>query len=288
MPQKPILEGMVPLPLTGIDGQPKTVLTSTEGSTVEVYLHGAHVTSWRPAGMGEQLFLSGKSAFGDGAAIRGGVPVIFPQFSLLGPLPRHGFVRNHAWEMVRQTGDEATFVHTDNDKTREIWPHGFRAAFSVRVESHRLEMELRIVNTGGTVFDFSSALHTYLRVSDVHTATVEGLQGLTFRDANTMVEHLESPRCIEFGQEVDRLYYDVGERPLTLRDGEREIIVTAEGFPDAVVWNPGKAKSDNLGDMEPDGWLRFVCIEAAAAHERVGLSPGEEWRGRQVLTLAHA
>src|SRR6185437_4754576 len=46
----------------------------------EIYLHGAHVTSWRPAGSEEVLFLSSKSRWEEGQAIRGGIPVCFPWF----------------------------------------------------------------------------------------------------------------------------------------------------------------------------------------------------------------
>ncbi|MDB6137444.1 MAG: D-hexose-6-phosphate mutarotase, partial [Verrucomicrobiaceae bacterium] len=199
------------LPSTDIHGhshQPKVILATPEGATAEIHLHGAHVTSWKPAGKAEQLFLSTKSAFGPGAAIRGGVPVIFPQFSTLGPLPRHGFVRTTAWEILHQTSDEATLVFRDSAATWEIWPHAFRLEFSARLERDRLEMRLRVVNTGTSPFLFASALHTYLRVQDIAQTTVEGLHGFTYRDANTMVEHVEARPRIEFNEEVDRLYYE--------------------------------------------------------------------------------
>ncbi|HXY02052.1 MAG TPA: D-hexose-6-phosphate mutarotase, partial [Terriglobales bacterium] len=43
----------------------------------QIYLHGAQVTSWHPKGGEEVLFLSTKSRFEDGQAIRGGVPICF-------------------------------------------------------------------------------------------------------------------------------------------------------------------------------------------------------------------
>jgi glucose-6-phosphate 1-epimerase len=194
-------------------------------------------------------------------------------------------VRNTAWEVLRENADEVTLAFKDTEATRDLWPHPFRLELSVRVEESRLEMKLHVFNTGEAPFEFASALHTYLRVQDIAQTTVEGLQGLTFRDANTLVEHVERPDRIEFGKEVDRLYYDAEPRTIVLRDGQRSLTVTATGFPDAVVWNPGEVKSDKMADMEPGGWKRFVCIEAAAAHENIALAPGQQWAGTQVLTL---
>ena len=86
--------------IPGVNGLPKVILSNSDGARAEIYLHGAHVTSWLPAGGEEQLYLSAASEFRDGAAIRGGVPVVFPQFSSGGPLPKHGFARNLAWELI--------------------------------------------------------------------------------------------------------------------------------------------------------------------------------------------
>jgi D-hexose-6-phosphate mutarotase len=41
---------------------------------MQVYLHGAHVTSWKIDGQ-EQLYLSERAIFQEGKAIRGGIPV---------------------------------------------------------------------------------------------------------------------------------------------------------------------------------------------------------------------
>src|SRR5512139_4252652 len=81
-------------------GLPKLTLVAPDGARAEVYLYGAHVVSWVPAGGQERLFLSRTSAFRAGAPIRGGVPVVFPQFGALGPLPLHGLVRLMVWELA--------------------------------------------------------------------------------------------------------------------------------------------------------------------------------------------
>src|SRR3954463_8096737 len=82
------------------DAQPHVTLRADDGATAEIHHHGAHVTSWRPSPDGdERLYLSGASEYGDGKAIRGGIPIIFPQFATEGPLPRHGFARTTAWSV---------------------------------------------------------------------------------------------------------------------------------------------------------------------------------------------
>ena len=63
--------------IVGHEGLPKVRITTAE-VTAEMYLHGAHVTSWKPAGADEALFLSAQSRWQHGWAIRGGVPICFP------------------------------------------------------------------------------------------------------------------------------------------------------------------------------------------------------------------
>jgi len=68
----------------------------------EMYLHGAQVTSWKPAGNEEVLFVSTKSRWEEGQAIRGGIPICFPWFRAKWDdphAPAHGFVRTKTWQL---------------------------------------------------------------------------------------------------------------------------------------------------------------------------------------------
>ena len=56
------------------------VRVTTEAASAEISLYGAQVTHWKPAGAEEVLFLSEKSYWEVGRAIRGGIPVCFPWF----------------------------------------------------------------------------------------------------------------------------------------------------------------------------------------------------------------
>ena len=75
---------------------------TTPVATAEIYLHGAQVTSWRPADGEDVIFLSEHSQFEAGKAIRGGIPVCFPWFrnKVDDPkAPSHGVVRTKALEL---------------------------------------------------------------------------------------------------------------------------------------------------------------------------------------------
>ena len=80
-------------------GQPGLRLRLPCGDTAWVALQGAQVLSWVASGR-ERLYLSPKTLLDGQSAIRGGVPVCFPQFNQRGPLPKHGFVRNLPWAVV--------------------------------------------------------------------------------------------------------------------------------------------------------------------------------------------
>ena len=167
---------------------PKLVLVAADGARSELYLHGAHVTSWIPAGESdERLFLSARSRFGPGEAIRGGVPVCFPQFADQGQLPNHGFARVSTWALVHALVADTGAAHAvlrlgDSAATRAQWPHPFAVELEVALSGRSLEIGLAVTNTGPATFEFTGALHTYLRVADVREATVRGLQGARYRD----------------------------------------------------------------------------------------------------------
>jgi glucose-6-phosphate 1-epimerase len=263
----------------------KLVLTSTDGARCEVFPHGAHVASWVPAGGEERLYLSALTELSAGAAIRGGIPVVFPQFSVRGPLPKHGFARTVPWVLVAAAAGEARFRLRDSEATRALWPHAFEANVLVAVGGDALRVELSVANGGGGPFAFTAALHTYLRVDDVAEAAVEGLQGVRCLDnAPGAVERTESERELRFKSEVDRAYLGAPQL-LRLHERTRSIEIRAEGFPDAVVWNPGAAVAANIHDLEPGGWQHYACVEAAAVGQPISLAPNRSWHGAQALRV---
>lgn len=265
------------------------VLRNAGGDAASVTLHGAQLLSWVPAGAAEQIYRSRLSAPAAGKALRGGVPVCFPQFSERGPLAKHGFARTSRWELVTQptpgaTVAEARFQLDSAMAAAAAWEHAFCLVLVVRLGPGWIELELQAANTGRTAFAFTGALHTYLAVQDVRSAKVIGLQGLEYEDATqgNMLGR-QSVAALTFPGEIDRVYR---QAPAMLRlegGGMPPRRVLQEGFVDTVVWNPGPERAARLGDMPPQDWLRMLCIEAAVAAQPVQLAPGKTWRGLQRL-----
>ena len=271
---------------TEFHGHPAVALQSSDGARATLLLHGGHLVSWAPAGGDEQLYVSPTSEYGEGQAVRGGVPVIFPQFSSRGTLPRHGLLRTRGWQLADTTSHgqhaQAVLRFVADDATRALWPHEFEAEITVSVVGRQLDVEFAVTNTGDTPFDFTVALHTYLRTNDVLKAQLEGLQGIKFEDNTTGQWQQQWGDVTQVVGEVDRLYHDAAG-PLTLRELGRKLLVTRADFTDVVVWNPGPDKAAQLNDLPDGDWQRFLCVEAARVIDPVTLPPGEEWAGMQTL-----
>jgi glucose-6-phosphate 1-epimerase len=267
-------------------GQPAMHLRAPDGAVATVLLHGAQIVSWVPAGDQERLYVSPLAEAGEGKAVRGGIPVCFPQFARRGPLPAHGFARTRAWQWVEGAERAGVAIGVlrlaDDDSTRALWPHRFEAELTLVLSGLRLDIELAITNTGDTTFDFAAALHTYLLCDDVRRAKLGGLYGVRYLDSLSGAEQQQEIDPFSFAGEIDRIYCDA-TGPLSLSTAMGRMHIEAEGFPDVVVWNPGPTKAAALPDMPDDDWLRMLCIEAAAIDRPITLAPGQDWAARQSL-----
>lgn len=275
-------------PMTASDAthaQSMLALRISSGSQARIATHGAQVMSWIHGGR-ERLFTSPQAVFRPGLAIRGGIPVIFPQFGDRGPGLRHGFARLLAWMPVpaATAPDRATFLLRESRDSLRWWPHRFRAELEVRLLDDRLSTSLTVTNCDAAAFSFTAALHTYLRVSHIEHAGVFGLQEQSYLDAaNDRRLGLQHEAALRFAGEVDRVYPDSGGRGLSLHDASGALHIHSEGFTDTVVWNPGADLAASLGDLGPGNHAHFVCVEAACVETPVQLAPGTTWQGRQIL-----
>jgi glucose-6-phosphate 1-epimerase len=268
-------------------------LTLPCGDTVLVALQGAHVLSWVSQGR-ERLFLSPANTWDGHSAIRGGVPVCFPQFNQRGTLPKHGFARNMAWEAGEAVANgEAAhidFTLSTNADTLAIWQQAFVAVLRVAMAPGQLTLTLTVNNTEvENELHFTGALHTYLAVDDIDLTELRGLGGRPEWDAVADVHGL-ADEALYFDGEFDRVYTcgeSASANPLHLQDGTSTLqIEQSPSWANSVVWNPGEGKCAALADMPAQGFARMVCVDAAQVFEPISIPAGGQWVGWQRLTVS--
>lgn len=264
----------------------------------EVYLHGAHVTSFAKAGEPPVLFMSEQSLFQADKAIRGGVPVIFPWFGPrqpdpVGKSPMHGFARLSTWEVesVQSTADvvSLTLTLTPNDLSRSLWPHDFRLTYAVTLDRDVLRLDLTVHNPGADAFPFEEALHTYFAVSDVRRASVEGLAHVNYLDkADNLAEKTQDAAPVTIIGETDRVYMGTQTDCLITDPGHRRRIAVAKEHSDTtVVWNPWAEKARAMPDFGDDEWPHMLCVETAnVGRHAVTLAPGASHTMRLAISTS--
>lgn len=270
-------------------GLPSRILTLANGDRLQVLLHGAQLVSW-VAGGRERLYLSPRSRFDGRSAIRGGVPVCFPQFNQRGSLPKHGFARNLAWESgtpptVSGEGVRLTLHLRSGAATQAFWAQAFEAELALDLRPGSLQISLDVRNADETPLCFTGALHTYLAVDDIAGVELSGLAGQAEWDAVTG-RRVIAGDPLRFAGEFDRVY-TAASRFLALRDGSHGLtIAQSASWAETVVWNPGADKGAALPDLPPDGYARLLCVEAAQVSQAITLAPGARWQGWQRLSVA--
>jgi glucose-6-phosphate 1-epimerase len=259
----------------------------------EIYLHGAQVTSWKPAGADEVFFLSSKSRWEDGQAIRGGIPICFPWFRAKvddRQAPAHGFVRTKAWQLasiVPTENDIVISMCTGNDeRTQRWWPGDFRLTHRVTFGSV-LTLELVCTNTGTRPLRFEEALHTYNRVANVKKVRLQGLDTVHFLDNTDSNREKTQRGDISIVSTTDDAYLNTKSAvDLADADMRRRIRLRKEGSLTTVVWNPWREGANGLRDLGDGEWTKFLCIEASNILSlAVDLAPGQEHTLKAVLSV---
>jgi len=269
-------------------GLPCRTLTLPCGDSLRVLLHGAHVVSWIAGGR-ERLYLSPRSRFDGQSAIRGGVPLCFPQFNQRGTLPKHGFARNLPWRadalpQWRHPEARLTLRLPASDATRQFWPQAFEASLGVELRPGSLQLTLGVRNTDIISLSFTGALHTYLAVDDIAAVRLLGLEGQPEWDAlSDRQAHAAGPLCLH--GEFDRVYA-AASQALVLQDGMGQLAIEqSPSLAQTVVWNPGPEKGAALADLPPDGYAHMLCVEAAQVMPAISVPAGGAWQGWQRLSV---
>lgn len=304
------LGGESPVCSWSADGQSVTMRVSQgkQESYARIYLYGAHVTEWAETGQHPFIFTSEKAVLDGSKPIRGGIPIIFPQFGGNGPLQSHGFARRMSWSVctissspasAKGTSTTVVFKLSSNAETKKVWNHDFVALYTVKLtyaKSSYLETSLAVTNTGAAPFSFSSCLHTYYAASQPDL-TVDSLKGLDYYNFVAKKEGEKHPNALTFAPAPFETMFKKANDTLTMTDRKHQRVITVNkvGFPDVMVWNPGPAGAKKMGDMQDDEWKSFMCVEPVAhkgakipsGHDAgITLQPKQTWVGGVVHTCS--
>lgn len=274
--------------MTQYGALPAVQITAADGAQATVSLFGAHLLSWKTADGVERLFVSTQTPLDGSKAIRGGVPVIFPQFNVRGPGLRHGFARVSNWRLTGSGGDGGqSFVElqlNQDDLAAEhaqAWPHAFELTLRYTLHGNALEADYTVRNSGATPFPFAVALHTYYDVGQLNATSISGLQHQRYTDHHLNTRTQDYP-ALHFNEKHDRLYQSTPS--LMLNTANTTFNLTQQGFSEWVVWNPGKDDAAALVDLADDEYQRFVCIEPARIDQQP-LAAGASWSGKHRISI---
>jgi glucose-6-phosphate 1-epimerase len=282
---------MVPLPNgarfeNGADGLEQLVLAAP-GGEARIYMHGAHVASFRPAGGRPVLMMSSKAQFEAGTPgkpIRGGVPICFPWFGSRASDPKappHGVARLLTWDVESVTQEDqgrlrAALTLTSNDYTRGASLQDFALRYVVTV-GDSLEMALTACNTSAKELPCEMALHSYFAVSDARQVSIRGLERATYLDkTDAWARKTAGNDPVVVAGETDRVFVGT-QATVTLADPgwKRRVVVRKSGSNTTVIWNPWIDNARAIADLGDDDWQGTVCIETAnAADDALTLAPG--------------
>ncbi|OWZ01255.1 Aldose 1-epimerase [Phytophthora megakarya] len=292
-------------------------LSHPYGSSAEVFLFGAHVKSFKPA-MDPKLdilFMSNESFMDGVQPIRGGIPVVFPNFGSAKGFPSHGFARITNWTLASQeeaadknSPSVATFTMASSDETRKMWPVDFELEYEVKLFANQLETALHVHNTHNESIEFHALLHNYLWVDDARNKGVQvhGLKGVDYFDKVAKVNTTETREYIDFANQTDNVYSNAPNTVSATIKGvkfvDRTVTVEKAGFiggdsagqkqstkteteTDVVVWNPWAERAKAMEDFGDEEYINMVAVEPGRVSQKQPLPAGETYTLQETISV---
>lgn len=245
---------------------------------IDIQAHGAQIRKLEPWSI---FYLSPLGRQPD-RCVRGGQPVLFPQFAESGPLKKHGFVRDLVWRICEDTQSEEqhSVVYATEVSAKDFpeWPYEAALILSVEARPGCISQKLNIKNTGNATFSWTGGLHPYFLIGNYREASLDGLEGVRYFDRYAPgVQYIQSGPVVWNEAPCEKLFDRAPE--LKLWTGTNCLTLQTEGFDQWMVWNPGLDGAKSITDLPDEDWNKFVCIEPVCVDRPVSLRQGEVFQG---------
>ncbi|MFY8274551.1 D-hexose-6-phosphate mutarotase [Pseudoalteromonas sp. SSDWG2] len=247
--------------------------------TARIFLQGAQLTQYTPAGKKPLIWVSKEEDFQVGKSIRGGIPICWPWFGVhQNPKwPTHGVARTALWraQEVKESEQEIrislSLPMLQVDET--YWAHNTSLTVEYVLSAKQLEVRLTNTNLDDHDVQLTQALHTYFPTSDITQTEVDGLQGAQYIEFGK--GPFEQQDIIRFGRETDMVYSGASALQ-RIRTPDGTIEVARENSKSCVLWNPWVDKSKRLSNFADDEYHTMLCLEAAnVLDDLVTLAPNQ-------------
>jgi glucose-6-phosphate 1-epimerase len=259
-----------------------TITHSSSGASCKIHDFGATVLSYQTGAGRECIFLSRDAKLDGTKAVRGGIPLVFPQFGQPDKaMPQHGFLRNNYWQVDESSAydnsDSAGITYSLEFKNVQAGKGGkwdentelnCTCFYAIKIEANKMTTTLEIMNTSTKPFNFQTLQHTYYMVDgnaafDASQCFVKGLEGYSVVDKVTNEEYTVGADPVTLAGLTDRVHNPpAGKDSVDVMIGVgsgKTLKLTATGIVDGapvpvscVVWNPFKENAAKMGDFGDD------------------------------------
>jgi glucose-6-phosphate 1-epimerase len=269
-----------------------------EAASATVFLQGAQLSQYKAKGQVSPIWCSDSCEYTATSPLRGGIPICWPWFgdfdrnppavqqSIQQPaqhaqqqtLSAHGFARNKDWllEKIQTIDSNSTVLTLSLDLAADehpCWSHATRlvAEFTVSTE---LTVTFTVHNLSKQTVHFTSALHTYLAVNDIHQTQVSGLEDFNYTDCVDAWKTHRQEGELSVTKEIDRIYFGDSDLIAVKQNMGPNIELHSSGSKSTVVWNPWIDKAQRLSQFGSEDYLSMLCIETAnIGDDAVQLAP---------------
>jgi glucose-6-phosphate 1-epimerase len=268
-----------------------------------ISLYGATLISHKLGENDPDLFYVSEK-YVEGTAIRGGVPICWPQFANAAPgiFPKHGFVRRMSWTLDDEESSGTVAVlrlthasmieqverlpELEQALVRAMPPCDLVARFALEDAGRSISQEVTVhcLPDAHAPVHFTLCFHSYFAANiepDSDHVYVEGLGPKTtaIDKTNDCSESTPGDRVVIRGQEVDSIYREASG-PFTVHPGPNCVrtftVQKSSNMPEVIVWNIGSEKIGGMKDMKRGDHAKYLCVEPAIALEPDTIAPGEK------------